>query len=544
MLPLRLVPFAAVLTAAVASLPFVLSTGGALAWSGFSAAALLALVGLHDVTQTRHAILRNYPIIGHGRYLMEAVRPELRQYFIEDDLDGRPYNREQRSLIYQRAKGVSDYDPFGSEVDASAVGYEWIGHSVAATHGPDPADLSVRIGGPHCTRPYGMSLLNVSAMSFGSLGPSAIRALGRGAKEAGFAHNTGEGGVSDHHLESGADLVWQLGTGYFGCRAADGSFSPDLFEQRARHDHVKMIEVKLSQGAKPGHGGILPGHKVTAEIAAARGVTVGETCLSPPCHTAFEGPDGLVAFVDRLRALADGKPVGVKLCVGLPHELLALVRAMEESGSGPDYIAVDGGEGGTGAAPVEFGDHVGAPLEEGLVLVQNALVGAGIRDRVGVIAAGKVTSAMDILRLCALGADATNAARAFMMSIGCIQAQVCHTNHCPVGVATMDPGRNRGLEPVDKGQRAARFHRATMATLGELCGAAGLENPRDCEPARIRRRTAPDLVRTLAAIHHFEEPGALLRGEAHPELQAIWDAARAHSWTPDPPLVPTESADR
>jgi len=542
--PLRMLPFTIALTGAVASVPFVLTSGDALAWTAFAASALLSIVGLHDVTQRRHAILRNYPIIGHGRYLMEAVRPELRQYFIEDDLDGRPYNREQRSLVYQRAKGVSDYDPFGSEVDASAVGYEWIGHSMAATHGPNPASLRVRVGGPTCTRPYEMSLLNVSAMSFGSLGPSAIRALGRGAKAAGFAHNTGEGGVSAYHLESGADLVWQIGTGYFGCRGEDGSFDAGQFEERARHDSVRMIEVKLSQGAKPGHGGILPGHKVTEEIAAARGVEVGTSCLSPPSHSAFEGPDGLVAFVDRLRELSGGKPVGVKLCVGLPHEVLALVRAIQESGSGPDYIAVDGGEGGTGAAPVEFGDHVGSPLEEGLVLVQNALVGAGVRDRVAVVAAGKVTSAMDVLRLCALGADATNAARAFMMSIGCIQAQVCHTNHCPVGVATMDPGRNRGLDPDDKGLRAARFHRATMASLGELCGAAGLEDPRDCEPARIRRRTAPDLVRTLADIHRFEAPGSLLRGEGFPELQAVWDSARARSWTPDPPLDPTESADR
>ena len=421
-----------------------------LAWVMLALAGPLALLGLVDIFQKKHTILRNYPVIGHGRYLMEAVRPELRQYFIEDDLDGRPFHREARSLIYQRAKGEKDYDPFGSELDVRAPGYEWIGHSMTPVAGhTDPP--RVVVGANSCEKPYSMSLLNVSAMSFGSLGPSAVRALGGGAAKAGYSHNTGEGGTSRYHLETGADLVWQIGTGYFGCRAADGTFDPKQFEERSRHDHVKMIEVKLSQGAKPGHGGILPGHKVTPEIAAARGIPEGQSCLSPPGHSAFRTPRELVAFIDELRDLSGGKPVGFKLCVGVRQEFMSIVRAMLDTGAGPDFIAVDGGEGGTGAAPPEFCDHVGLPLEEGLVFVRNAIVGAGLSDRVKIIASGKIASAMDIVRCIALGADVTAAARSFMMSIGCIQAQLCHTNHCPAGVATLDPLRNRGARSDPQG---------------------------------------------------------------------------------------------
>ncbi|MEO0660749.1 MAG: FMN-binding glutamate synthase family protein, partial [Planctomycetota bacterium] len=340
------------------------------------------------------------------------------------------------------------------------------------------------------------------------------------------------GGVARFHLETGADLIWQLGTGYFGARAADGTFDADSFRERAAHDSVRMIELKLSQGAKPGHGGILPGHKVTAEIASARGVAIGEACLSPPGHSAFSTPDELVAFVDRLRELSGGKPVGVKLCVGLPHELVALVKAMHAAGSGPDFIAVDGGEGGTGAAPPEFSDHVGMPLEEALVLARNALVGAGIKERVALVAAGKVTSAMDMLRLFALGADATYSARAFMMSVGCIQAQLCHTNACPAGVATQDPGLNRGLDPEDKGARAARFHDDTLATLMELTGALGLEDPRHVTPERVFRRVSVDETRSLAEIHRFENDGALLEGDARPGLLELWRRARTDTWSP------------
>ncbi|MEM8714127.1 MAG: FMN-binding glutamate synthase family protein, partial [Planctomycetota bacterium] len=463
-------------------------------------------------------------------------RPEIRQYFIEDDLDGRPFNREQRSLVYQRSKGDKDYDPFGSELDARSVGYEWIAHSISPVL-DKVAPPKVRVGGPHCSQPYEISLFNVSAMSFGSLGPSAVRAMGRGAKEAGFGHNTGEGGVSRYHLETGADLVWQIGTGYFGCRAKDGTFSEERFREQAAHDHVKMIELKLSQGAKPGHGGILPGHKVTPEIAEARGVEVGEACLSPSGHSAFSTPAELVAFVDRLREGSGGKPVGIKLCIGLPHEFLAVVKAMVESGSGPDFITVDGGEGGTGAAPPEFGDHVGMPLEEGLVFARNAIRGAGLGDRVTIAASGKVISAMDILRCIALGASYTCAARAFMLSVGCIQAQLCHTNECPVGVATLDPLRNRGLDPKLKGARVARYHRDTLHSLMELVAATGWRSPHDVPLHSIQRRVDVDEVRALEDLYPREAEGALLSGSAERTLQAAFDRAQATSFAPAAPAT-------
>ena len=524
---IRFAPWVGTIVLAAMSLAWLLGGGGLTAGVLLAVFGGLAALGSYDLVQREHTILANYPLLGHGRYLMEAVRPEIRQYFIEDDLDGRPFHREQRSLIYQRAKGDQDYDAFGSELDARAVGYEWIGHSMRPIS-DFKAPPRVPIGGPHCRAPYEASLLNVSAMSYGSLGPSAVRALGRGAKEAGFAHNTGEGGISRYHLETGADLVWQIGTGYFGCRAKDGGFDQDQFTKRARHDHVKMIELKLSQGAKPGHGGILPAHKVTPAIAEARGIPVGESCLSPPGHRAFDTPRGLVAFVDKLRELSGGKPVGIKLCVGLPEEFMAIVHAMVDSGSGPDFITVDGGEGGTGAAPPEFGDHVGTPLEEGLVFVRNALVGAGLHSRVKIIASGKIVSAMDLARCLALGADLTNAARSFMISIGCIQAQICHTNHCPTGVATSDPLRNKALDPVRKGARAARFQHETLKAFMELVGATGLNGPGELEPRMIRRRVAPHQVMALSDLYRFELPGTLLGGGADAELQRAYDRS-----TPD-----------
>lgn len=537
MLHVRFLPWAGSILGAVLLTWLSIGSGNFWLYGLSGALALLAIVGFHDFIQTEHTILRNYPILGHGRYLMEAIRPELRQYFIEDDLDGRPFNREERSLVYQRAKGDKDYDPFGSELDAREVGYEWIGHSMAPTETKEHAPR-VTVGATQCKQPYDVSLLNISAMSYGSLGPSAVQAMGRGAKESGFAHNTGEGGVSKHHLSTGADLIWQIGTGYFGCRNKDGSFSEEAFERQATHDHVKMIEVKLSQGAKPGHGGILPGHKVTPEIAEARGVQVGEACLSPPGHSAFSSPKGLVTFVDRLRTLSGGKPVGIKLCVGLHHEFLGVLKAMIESGTGPDFITVDGGEGGTGAAPPEFGDHVGMPLEEGLAFVRNAIAGAGLQDRVKIAASGKITSAMDVLRCIVLGASYTHAARAFMLSIGCIQAQLCHTNHCPTGVATLEPIRNRGLDPKLKGVRAARYQRETLHSLLELVAATGYEGPHDIPPDRIRRRVEVDEVRSLAELYPAEAPGSLLARSAAPELQREFDRAQVDTFAAKPASVP------
>lgn len=539
----RFIPWIACVALALVSALALGSAGwsapiGWLATLGLALFLPLALVGTYDVVQKKRTILRNYPVIGHGRYLMESVRPEIRQYFIEDDRTGRPFHREDRALIYQRAKGDQDYDPFGSELDVRQVGYEWIGHSMMPVldHMEPPR---VMVGEGRCAQPYSLSLLNISAMSFGSLGPSAVRAMGYGAKKAGFAHNTGEGGTSSYHLETGADLIWQVGTGYFGCRAEDGTFDAEQFEERARHPHVKMIEVKLSQGAKPGHGGILPAHKVTKEIADARGIKIGVACLSPPGHTAFGSPAGLVEFVDRLRDLSGGKPIGIKLCVGLKEEFMGIVHAMLETGTGPDFISVDGGEGGTGAAPPEFGDHVGMPLEEGLVFVRNALVASGLRERVTLIAAGKVVSAMDLLRCLALGADATSAARAFMMSIGCIQAQLCHTNHCPTGVATLDPLRNRGLDPTLKSERSARFQTETLKSLMELVAATGRRSPHDIGPNQIMRRVDLHEVCSLDEIHRFEEAGALLAGSAEPRLQKAFDSSNATSFLQEP-LAPAK----
>ncbi len=526
----RFIPWALTILGAAVMGVLAVSSGSFWLYAGAGLSGALALVGLYDVLQARHTILRNYPILGHGRYLMEAIRPEIRQYFIEDDLDGRPFNREQRSLIYQRSKGDKDYDPFGSELNAREVGYEWIAHSISPVKALEHAP-HVTVGQAQCKQPYDISLLNVSAMSYGSLGPSAVQAMGRGAKEAGFAHNTGEGGVSQYHLSTGADLVWQIGTGYFGCRNKDGTFSEEAFAKQVAHDHVKMVEVKLSQGAKPGHGGILPSYKVTPEIAAARGVEVGEACLSPPGHSAFATPLELVAFVDRLREVSGGKPVGIKLCVGIPEEFMGIVKAMVESGSGPDFISVDGGEGGTGAAPPEFGDHVGMPLEEGLVFVRNAIRGAGLDERVSIAASGKVTSAMDVLRCIALGASYTNAARSFMLSVGCIQAQLCHTNHCPAGVATLDPLRNRGLDPKLKGIRAARYHRETMHSLLELVGATGFQAPHDVPLDRIRRRVEVNEIRSLEEMYPPEQAGALLDGTASPALQEAYDRADTKSFS-------------
>ncbi|MEZ6014079.1 MAG: FMN-binding glutamate synthase family protein [Planctomycetota bacterium] len=527
---MRFLTFGLVVLAACALVPLALSNGGAW-WWGAGAAAALALLGVYDLVQPKHALLRNYPIIGHGRYLMEAVRPEIRQYFIEDDTDGRPYDREQRSLIYQRAKGQSEYDAFGSELRVGEVGYEWLEHSLAARD-LHHARWRVTFGEGTCAQPYSAALFNISAMSFGSLGPRAIESLSAGAREGEFWQNTGEGGVSRYHLAGGGDLVWQLGTGYFGARRADGGFDEARFKVQAAHERVRMIEVKLSQGAKPGHGGILPANKITDVISEARGVPKGKDCMSPPGHSAFSTPRELVRFVARLREVSGGKPVGIKLCVGRPVEVLALVKAMHAEGEAPDFITVDGGEGGTGAAPVEFADHMGTPLREGLVLVRDALVGAGLRDRVRLVASAKVVTAMDIARLIALGADTCNAARSFMIALGCIQAQVCHTNECPAGVATLDPSRNRAIHVPTKSERVRRFQAKTLDALAEIVGATGLSHPHELTPDRFLRRTGLDDVRSLAELHPPVARGALLDGHAPERLQHLWDQADPDAFAP------------
>ena len=530
------------LTLAAAALATLLGAAGwaagftALAWLGGLGAALLAL-GLHDLRQTRHAILRNYPVLGHVRFLLEWIRPEIRQYLIDSDSDAVPFSRHQRSLVYQRAKGEPDKRPFGTQLDVQAAGYEWINHSMVPTQ-LDSHDFRVSIGGPRCLQTYSASLFNISAMSFGALSANAILALNAGAQRGGFAHDTGEGSISQHHRVHGGDLVWEIGSGYFGCRNDDGSFNADKFQANAQDPQVKMVELKLSQGAKPGHGGVLPGAKVTPEIAAARGVPVGEDCVSPAAHSAFSTPVELMLFIQHLRALSGGKPVGLKLCVGHPWEWFAIAKAMRETGLMPDFIVVDGAEGGTGAAPLEFTDHVGAPLQEGLRLVHNTLVGLNLRHHIRLGAAGRVTSAFDIARLMALGADWCNAARGFMFALGCVQAQHCHTGACPTGVATQDPLRQRALVVPDKAERVLRFHQNTLAALKELVQAAGLRSPGEIEPRHVMQRQADHQVRSLETVLPTVATGALLaaeRGEADWPLHVFarfWSQASAHSFQP------------
>ena len=481
-------------------------------WGLLLGAAGLVALGVHDLLQTHHSILRNYPVIGHLRFVLEFVRPEIRQYFIESDNEAAPFSRSQRSLVYQRAKGESDKRPFGTQLDVQAPGFEWINHSVApsqlATH-----DFRITIG-PETAQPYSASVFNISAMSFGALSANAILALNAGAKRGGFAHDTGEGSISAYHRVHGGDLVWEIGSGYFGCRHADGSFDPEKFAHSARDPQVKLIELKLSQGAKPGHGGVLPGPKVTPEIAAARGVPMGVDCVSPAAHSAFATPLAMMQFIAQLRELSGGKPTGFKLCIGHPWEWFAMVKAMLASGITPDFIVVDGSEGGTGAAPVEFTDHVGSPLQEGLLLVHNTLRGAGLRGRIRLGCAGKVVSAFDITRMMALGADWCNSARGFMFALGCIQAQSCHTGRCPTGVTTQDPVRQRSLVVPDKAVRVYNFHQQTLHALQELVQAAGLQHPSDITAHHIVRRGSDHRVSSLAQLIPSQLPeGALLKAD-------------------------------
>ncbi|PTR30355.1 glutamate synthase domain-containing protein 2 [Rhodococcus sp. OK519] len=485
----------------------------------------LAVVGTWDLLQRRHNILRNYPILGHARFLLEGIRPEIQQYFIESPTDGTPFDRETRDLVYERAKGTLDEEPFGTERDVHAIGYEFMTHSLRTRTAPAETP-SVRLGGPNCGRPYDIALLNVSAMSFGSLSGNAIEALNAGAARGGFAHDTGEGSISRHHRKHGGDLIWEIASGYFGCRTPDGRFDPDQFAAKSADDQVKAISIKLSQGAKPGLGGVLPGTKVTAEISEARGVPIGQTVISPPAHTAFGTPYELVDFVAQLRVLSGGKPVGFKLCVGSRVEFLAICKAMLERGITPDFVIVDGSEGGTGAGPVEFEDHMGMPLTEGLMTVHNALVGTGLRDRVKIGASGKVASGADVVKRIIQGADFTLAARAMMFAIGCIQAQQCHTNRCPVGVATQDPRRARALDVPDKSERVYRFQKATVASAKQMVASMGLDGFDDLHPSMLHRRVDGVTTRTYAELYDWLEPKELL-DHARGSWRRDWAAADA-----------------
>jgi len=501
-------------------------------------------VALYDFFQIKHSVLRNYPLIGRFRYFFETIRPEIYQYFVESDTEGVPFDRDERSLVYQRAKAVRDTIAFGTKEHVYQTGYEWINHSMAPVHNV-AEDMRVTVGGPDCLQPYSASVLNISAMSYGSLSKNAILALNQGAKLGDFAHNTGEGGISPYHVEGGGDLIWQIGTGYFGCRTNHGDFNDVLFAEKASLAQVKMIEIKLSQGAKPGHGGILPAAKLTPEIAAIRNVPLGHDVLSPPGHRAFSTPTGLLEFVAHVRKLSGGKPVGFKLCVGKRREFLAVCKAMVKTGITPDFITVDGGEGGTGAAPLEFSNHIGAPLVEGLIFVHNALVGFDIRDRIRILASGKVTSGFAVLKRLALGADACYSARGMMMALGCIQALKCNSNHCPVGVATTDPELFIGLVPSDKRLRVANYHRETIESLAEMLGAIGLNEPNELRPWHVLHRTSPTESKHYGELYGFLNPGELLREPLPVSFRRACEAASADTFAhveSPPPLTKPRAA--
>jgi glutamate synthase domain-containing protein 2 len=489
----------------------------------------LSLIGIHDLLQKRHAVLRNYPISAHLRFILEELRPEMRQYFFESEKDGMPFSRDKRAVIYQRAKMALDKRPFGTQYDVYSDGYEWLRHSMA----PKPVaekPFRIDIGGPDCAKPYCASVFNISAMSFGALSPNAIRALNGGARKGGFAHDIGEGGFSPYHQENGGDIIWEVGSGYFGCRNPDGSFCAAKFAEVAAHEQIKMIEIKMSQGAKPGHGGVLPAAKVSPEIAAIRGVPVGRDCISPARHSAFSTPIEMMRLIGDMRRVTGGKPIGFKLCVGHPWEFLGICKAILETGICPDFVVVDGKEGGTGAAPLEFMDHLGMPMREGLSFVHNALIGIGVRDRVRIGASGKIATAFDIARAMALGADWCNAARGFMFSLGCIQSLSCHTDRCPTGVTTQDLTRSRALVVPDKLERVYNYHHSTLETLAELTAAAGLDHPSEFHPMHFCRRVSAREVLTFANLYPALRPGELIEGTSDPRFRDAWKMANSGSF--------------
>ena len=527
---IRFTTFAAIIAVAVL-LPFFPVFGW---WSYVIAlaAGLLTLVGIYDLVQVRHAVLRNYPVLGHIRYFFETIRPEIRQYLIEGDDEEVPFSRDDRAIVYQRAKNVEDKRPFGTKKRVYDSGYQWITHSIRPRKIKNN-DFRVLIGGPDCAKPYNASIYNISAMSFGALSANAILALNTGARLGGFAHDTGEGGISRYHREGGGDLIFELGTGYFGCRDHDGNFDPEKFAALAANDQVKMIEIKLSQGAKPGQGGMLPAAKITPEIAEARDIPMGKDCLSPASHSAFSTPLEMMEFIARLRELSNGKPVGFKLCIGHRREFMCIVRAMLDTGITPDFIVIDGKEGGTGAAPLEFANHMGMPLVEGLTFAHNTLRGVGLRDRIRIGASGKLIHSFDIARTLALGADWANSARGFMFSVGCIQAQACHTNHCPTGVATQDPLRQRAVYVPTKSQRVANFHRNTLKALGDMTGAAGLRHPGEFLPHHLMMREKDRDMVTGDQVYPYMPEGFLLRedDERYGYLQR-WRRSSSASFEP------------
>ena len=489
----------------------------------------LLMIAIIDLTQTHHSLRRNYPVSARARSFFEWLRPFMRSYIVESDLDGRPFSREERALVYARAKGDVATHPFGTELDVYSDEYEWLAHSMSPSRNAEKY-TRVTVGTDQCARPYEAARLNISAMSFGALGANAIEALNLGAKIGGFYHDTGEGGLSPYHLKHGGDVVWEVGSGYFGCRDKSGNFDPNHFRDRAAHDSVVMTEIKLSQGAKPGHGGLLPGAKVTAEIAQTRDVPEGKDCLSPAYHSAFSTPRELLEFAARMRDLSGGKPVGIKLCVGYPHELFAVAKAMLATGILVDFIVIDGAEGGTGAAPQELSDHVGMPLREGLILARNALVGTNLKGKVKLAASGKVNSGAAIAMNAALGADWCNAARSFMFSLGCVQTTRCHTDTCPTGVATQSPALQRALVIPEKAVRVARFQQATLDALHDIVVSAGIQSPDEFTPDGLRQRVNAAEMRSIDEVYAFVEPGELVDGARDPRLAAWWNMASPESF--------------
>jgi len=512
-------------------LALLLSSGKAVVIALFLLAFALSIIGLVDLIQRHHSLRRNYPILAHIRFLLEGIRPEIRQYFLESDTDGLPFNRSKRAVVYQRSKHQLETRPFGTLQNVYESEFEWLSHSIAPAK-VKHHDFRVMVGGPQCKQPYSISLINISAMSFGSLSANAIRALNKGAKMGGFAHDTGEGSISRYHREYGGDLIWEIGSGYFGCRTHDGHFSEERFVQNASNPQVKMIEVKLSQGAKPGHGGILPGTKVNEEIAATRGVEVGKDCISPASHSAFSTPIELLQFLARLRELSGGKPVGFKLCIGHRQEFMAICKAMIDTDILVDFIVIDGAEGGTGAAPLEFIDHLGMPLRDGLTFAHNCLIGAGLRDKIKLGASGRIITGFDMARVLALGADWCNIARGFMFSLGCIQGLACHTGRCPSGIATQDPIRQRALDVDIKAERVSRFHEATLKVLAELTGAAGLEHPSEITARHILLRGPKNDIINFADLYPRLAPDSLITNRADPVYLELWNQAVSGSFRP------------
>ncbi len=518
------------LSITISLVTLLLATWWPNAWWLFLIIVPLIGLGCYDMWQPKHTILRLYPVVGHLRFVFESIRPEIQQYFVESETNGQPVNREFRALVYQRAKGECDTRPFGTQFDVYRKGYEWVNHSLAPKpiHNKDPR---IRFGGAQCLQPYDASPLNISAMSFGALSKNAILALNKGAKIGGFAHNTGEGGISPYHLKYGGDLIWQIGTGYFGCRDSNGKFDEALFAENAARNTVKMIEIKLSQGAKPGHGGILPAVKLTQEIADSRRVPMGHDVVSPSTHSAFSTPIGLLAYVARLRELSGGKPVGFKLCIGRKSEFLAICKAMLETGIIPDFITVDGAEGGTGAAPTELINSVGTPLRDGIIFINSALIGTGLRDQIRLIASGKVISAFHMLRLIALGADTVNSARAMMFALGCIQSLHCNQDTCPTGIATQNPARYKALDVDNKAVRVANYHASTIKNLTQLVATAGLDGLDELQPWHINRRVDGTETRHYAELYPCITDGCLLSGTEAPEVwRHNWEQAASNRW--------------